>query len=107
MTLYNIIAMVRPVKKNTDPNAHTTYKTCSKCKQSKLLFDFPFSYKKYKNEKHIGYKCKCRTCECEQQKELYKKRQEKKTLIVAFDGHLPSNDGALINIENVEDSNEK
>jgi hypothetical protein len=99
--------MVRPVKENTDPNAKTTYKTCGKCKESKLLVEFPFSYKKYKNEKHIGYKCKCRTCECEQQKQMYKQRQEKKALTIAFDGHLPSSDGALIKIENVEANNEK
>lgn len=99
--------MVRPVKENTDPLARTTYKTCRKCHEKKLLIDFPFTYKKYKNENHVGYKSKCLTCEREQQKELHKKRKELKALSIAFDGHLPSNDGALINIENVEANSEK
>lgn len=105
--------MTRKVKENTDPKATTTYKTCRKCKESKLLLDFPFTYKKYKNENHIGYKSKCRVCECEQQKEIYKKYREikelNKALTIKFDAddHPEVKDGALINIENVDANSEK
>ena len=100
--------MVRPVKENTDPNALIKMKTCTKCKEKKLLVDFPFTYKKYKDEKHVGYKAKCRACECEQQRGYHEQRKQK-SLTIYFDEwtYFPSNDGALINIEKVDESKEK
>ena len=95
---------MRQPKENTDPEATIKQKICTCCGVSKFLIEYPFNY--YKKRKTV-YRATCRACENIRHKKNYQKRKEQKSLTIAFDGHLPSNDGALINIENVEASNEK
>jgi|LakMenE18May11ns_1017448.scaffolds.fasta_scaffold7593181_1 hypothetical protein len=107
--------MPREEPENTDPLARITWKTCLKCKEKKLLFDFPFNYKKSKasEPKLCKYRSRCKDCHHKQLRELYYIRKGKKSLVAEFDGtpepelQRSESEGAFINVENIEDNNAK
>jgi len=95
---------------NTDPNATTTSKKCTQCKETKLLIDYPFNYKKNISETHSKYRSHCNECRKKELKNQYEKRKQlRKSLTIKFDAddHPEVKDGALIKIEKVDANSEK
>jgi hypothetical protein len=100
--------MVKARQPVTDPEAYTKLKTCTLCKETKAVVNFPLHYRKVKKEKTNLYRARCYDCHNAGLRKFYEVRKAKKALEVPFDGHLSEvNDGALINNENVEANNEK
>lgn len=104
--------MVKARQPVTDPAAYTTFKICTLCKENKPVAEFPLNYRKNVGEKYCKYRSRCYICHNARLRELYIVRKSKK-LIVNFDeepneDHLSTvSDGALMNIEKVEDNKEK
>lgn len=63
--------MVRPYN-NPDEKATHTFKTCSRCAQTKLLNEFGFS-----NKQILKYRSECRICRNVILKDEYAKRKAK------------------------------
>lgn len=78
--------MVKARQPITDPNAYTTFKSCTKCKENKPVAEFPLHYRKVKGEKTNLYRSRCYNCHNARLRELYIVRKEKKALSVPFDG---------------------
>jgi hypothetical protein len=57
---------------NVDENANISFKTCSKCAQTKLLNEFGFL-----NKSQLKYRSDCRNCRNITLKEQYAKRKQK------------------------------
>jgi hypothetical protein len=101
--------MVKPRQPINDPDAFVKTKTCTKCKAIKTLSEYPLNYKKDVGPKQSKYRSRCLECHNAGMRTIYANRKAK-SLTVNFDGvnHLSDvSDGALINIENVEESKEK
>jgi hypothetical protein len=99
--------MVKPRQPINDPDAFVKTKACTKCKAIKTLSEYPLNYKKDVGPKQSKYRSRCLECHNAGMREIYANRKAK-SLTIDFDGHLSAvSDGALINIENVEESKEK
>lgn len=64
---------------NVDENATISYKTCSKCAQTKLLNEFGFL-----NKSQLKYRSDCRNCRNTTLKEQYAKRKLNKSVNVVI-----------------------
>lgn len=99
--------MVKPRQPINDPDAFVKTKACTKCKAIKTLSEYPLNYKKDVGPKQSKYRSRCLECHNAGMRAIYANRKAK-SLTIDFDGHLSAvSDGALINIENVEESKEK